>query len=249
MIELTDVCKQYGSDERSAILSGVNLTIPAQSLAVVVGETGTGKSTLVKLLTAETTADSGSVSVFGRDLSRLRNSSITLLRRKIGILPQDLQLVENWTAIRNVALPLEIAGCYPREASARAAEFLGALNLASCADQKISQLSRGEKQRIALARSFVHEPWVVVLDEPTAHLDSIGVRQVSGLLAQCIGRGGVGFVTTNDSRLVSICLRQQHSVYRLVNGSLRTQHTPPFFAVSSPKTPNVVPFPVAAGDR
>ena len=248
MIELKQVCKQYGADDRAALLAGIDLQVLPKSVAVVVGETGTGKTTLINLVTAMTAADSGTVEVFGRDIAKLRRSSVTLLRRKIGVAPQDLKLIEDWTALRNVALPLEIGGAHPREARTRAAELLGALNLASRADQMIGTLSRGEKQRIALARAFVHEPWLVVLDEPTAHLDAVGVRQIGGLMAKCVANGGAGFITTNDPRLVSLCLRQRYNVLHLASGRLRPQHSPPHFAVSIPKRPNVVPFPVAAGE-
>ncbi len=248
MIELKEVHKRLGAGDQAALLDGVDLKVSPQSVAVVVGETGAGKTTLINLLTAMTFADSGTIEIFGRDIAKLRRSSVTLMRRKIGIVPQDLKLVDDWTALANVALPLEIGGTHPREALARAAELLGALNLASRADQRTDRLSVGEKQRIALARAFVHEPWLVTLDEPTAHLDSVGVRQVGGLLAQCVASGGAGVVTTNDPRLVSLCLRHRYDVFHLASGQLRRQQSPPHFAARPSKRPNVVPFPIAAGE-
>ena len=261
MIAVHQVYKRYGTEEGWAGFCGLDLHIPSGTVAVVVGDTGVGKSALFDLVCANQQPDAGQIEVFGKNLSRLRSSSVALLRRKMGICPQNLELVEDWTALDNVSLPLEINGCSRSDSIAQAAEMLGCLKLAGVVDRLVQTLSQGQRQRIALARSFVHDPNVALLDEPTAHSDIFGVKQVVGLLSRCTSQGGAALITTNDPRLIRYSLVHKYDLYRLASGQLTRErreentqsphHSDTHRQQKSIRiqlgVPNVVPFPLTAG--
>lgn len=203
MIELRGVCKRYRGRTDTTVLQEIDLAVDAGEVVLVSGATGAGKSTLLKLLYAAELADRGRVSVFERDLARLRRSSIAILRRHVGVIPQAFALLRDLSALRNVAVAMEVRAMPQRDILMRAAEALSAMGLSGALETHVGQLSEGERQRVAIARAVVGEPSVLVADEPTAHLDSEGREMFIDVLIDVQSRGGVAVVATNDHALLA----------------------------------------------
>jgi len=221
MIELRGVCKRFCSGGREAVvLDGAELQVDSGEIVVLSGPTGAGKTTLVKLLYGAEWADAGAVKVFGHDVRRLRRSSIGLLRRRIGLVPQELRLLEDRTALDNVALALELRSQPARVARIRAADALGRLGMGCAADAPVSILSVGERQRVAIARAIVAEPSMLLLDEPTSHLDAEGALEVANLAREHQSRGVTSLVVTNDPRLLLMARVQEWRQLVLEGGAL-----------------------------
>lgn len=222
MIELRSVTMRVPGGTSSRLLFDALELVPrsaeetAGEVAIITGAVGCGKSTLLGLLYGAAIADDGRVSVFGHDVRRLRRSSITLLRRRLGILTQSLDLLEDRTALANVSLALEVRGESPRKARVRAAEALGRMGLADHVDQRCDRLSRGEAQRVALARALVGDPSLLLLDEPTSHQDEAGRELVVSVL-----RDYPGLVTTSDPAMISAAMLHGWRHLELEGGALR----------------------------
>jgi cell division transport system ATP-binding protein len=203
MIELRGVCKRYRGRTETTVLQEVDLAVDPGEVVLVSGATGAGKSTLLKLLYAAEVADRGRVSVFERDLARLRRSSIAVLRRHVGVIPQAFALLRDMSALRNVALAMEVRAAPQRDILMRAAEALSAVGLSDALETLVSQLSEGERQRVAIARALVGEPSVLIADEPTAHLDGEGREMFIDMLIDVQSRGGAAVVATSDHALLA----------------------------------------------
>lgn len=220
MIELQGVSKGYRGRGDAPVFADVDLSVDAGEVVLVSGETGTGKSSLLKLLYAADFADRGEVHVFGRNLARLRRSSIALLRRYVGVVPQSFALLSNLSALRNVALALEVRAEARRTMLVRSAEALSAMGMGAEAETTVSDLSIGQRQRVAIARALVGEPSVLVADEPTAHLDGPGREAFFDQLIELQSRGGAAIVATNDYRMLSAGARFGWRHMELQSGTL-----------------------------
>ena len=221
MIELKRVSKRYRGRTETAVFQEIDLAVDPGEVVLVSGATGAGKSTLIKLLYAAEIADRGRVSVFGRDLARLRRSSIAVLRRHVGVVPQAFALLRDMSALRNVALAMEVRAAPMRDILMRAAEALSSVGMTSSVDTLVSALSEGERQRVAIARALVGEPSVLVADEPTAHLDSEGREMFIDVLIDVQSRGGCAVVATNDHALLSAGARCAWRHVELWDGALQ----------------------------
>jgi cell division transport system ATP-binding protein len=221
MIELKRVSKRYRGRVDSPVFQEIDLVVEPGEVVLVSGATGAGKSTLIKLLYAAEFADRGRVSVFGRDLARLRRSSIAILRRHLGVVPQSFALLRDMSALRNVALAMEVRAAPMRDILMRAAEALGSMGMTSSVDTLVSALSEGERQRVAIARALVGEPSVLVADEPTAHLDSEGREMFIDALIDVQSRGGCAVVATNDHALIAAGARCAWRHVELWDGALQ----------------------------
>ncbi len=195
MIELVGVAARS--------LAGIDLAVAEGQIALLFGPAGAGKTTLLSLLIGALRADHGEVLVFGRDVGKLRRSSVALLRRAVGVLPEDQQLIAELSALANVAVPLEILALPRRELRTRAVESLARLGIAEV-DAPVRSLSAGERQRVAIARAIVAEPALLVLDEPTAHLGPADADHVIGLLAEQSAAGVTVVAATTDARLFEV---------------------------------------------
>ena len=184
-VELSRVVKSYreGESER-VVLRGVDLGVAAGEIVVLLGRSGSGKSTLLNLVSGIDRPTSGTVRVDGVDVAALSETARTRLRRRrIGFIFQFYNLIPTLTVEENLRLPLELNGVDGAAGRARALDLLGAVGLDDRAASFPDRLSGGEQQRVAVARALVHEPALVLADEPTGNLDAESARQVLALLA------------------------------------------------------------------
>ncbi|HTK60285.1 MAG TPA: ATP-binding cassette domain-containing protein, partial [Candidatus Baltobacteraceae bacterium] len=176
MIRLKNVSKMYGPGIVG--VKNVNLHIRPGEFVSIVGQSGTGKSTLVKMLIAEEKPTAGSIQVGGWEIGRIRDKDVPGLRRQIGVVFQDFKLLQKKTVYENVAFALEVAGASGRRIREVVPHVLRIVNLAGKEDRYPQQLSGGEQQRVVIARSLVHRPKIIVADEPTGNLDSIHTSEI-----------------------------------------------------------------------
>ncbi len=180
MIELRNVSKTYKNGTNA--LHNINLEIQDGEFAYIIGPTGSGKSTLIKLLDGEEIATSGKVLVSGIDVGRLRKSKVYLYRRKIGVVFQDYKLLPEKTAYENVAYALEILDMPTEKIRKRVREVLKLVGLEDKAKAYPSQLSGGMEQRVAIARAISKKPAILIADEPTGNLDPAMTNEIITIL-------------------------------------------------------------------
>ena len=200
MIQLYHVYKRYSNGVEA--LNDINLRIHEGEFVFLSGPSGAGKSTLVKLLLGYERATSGQVLVNGRNLQVLQESSIPYLRRNIGVVWQDFKLLKNRTVFDNVAISLEILGLRPREIGRRVSQILEIVGLEHYANTLPQMLSGGEQQRVAIARSLVNEPAILLADEPTGNLDPDLSVEIMNLLLDLQHKGTTVLVATHDRFLL-----------------------------------------------
>ena len=199
----TDVTKRYfDGDSKVLAVDGVTLSIARGELVVLRGTSGSGKTTLLGLLGGLVAPTKGDVRVAGKSLVHLRDHHRTQWRRRhVGFVFQELQLVRGVSLRENVVLPFAPLGGATKEDAARADALLDRFGLAAKREARVEKLSGGERQRGALARALVLEPEVLLLDEPTAHVDADNAARILELLAEEKSRGRAVLATTHDPRL------------------------------------------------
>jgi putative ABC transport system ATP-binding protein len=199
-----NVIKDYGSgDVRVRALRGVNLDISPGELTLLVGPSGCGKTTLISILAGTLDATEGDVSVLGVDLKRLSKREKAAFRAKnVGFVFQQFNLLPALTSAENVAVPLVINGYTSAAAVARATEILQSVGLGDRLQSLPSQLSGGQQQRVAIARALVHQPRLLVADEPTSAVDARAGQAIMELIRQvAVQPGRVAVVVTHDARV------------------------------------------------
>ena len=204
-VELSRVVKSYreGESER-VVLRGVDLSVAAGEIVVLLGRSGSGKSTLLNLVSGIDRPTSGTVRVEGVDVAALSETARTLLRRRrIGFIFQFYNLIPTLTVEENLRLPLELNGVDGAAGRARALDLLAEVGLRDRASSFPDRLSGGEQQRVAVARALVHEPALVLADEPTGNLDAESARQVLALLAGLARREGKTVIAATHSEEVA----------------------------------------------
>ena len=201
MINLKNVSKHYG--HKGVGLEDVSLAIAPGEFVSIVGQSGTGKTTLVKVLIAEERPSHGKIEVGGWDITNIAYRDIPFLRRQIGVIFQDFKLLTKKTVSENIAFALQVAG-EPgkriREVVPRVLEIVG---LGNKADRYPGQLSGGEQQRVAIARSLVHRPKILVADEPTGNLDTINTHEIIEILKKINSFGTTVVLVTHNRDIVN----------------------------------------------
>ncbi len=201
MITLKNVSKFYSRD--SVGLNEVSLHIEPGEFVSIVGQSGTGKTTLVKMLIAEERPSAGSIEIGGWDITQIGLSDIPLLRRQIGVIFQDFKLLPKKTVKENVAFALEVAGEKRSRIGAVVPRVLEIVGLPHKLDRYPHQLSGGEQQRVAIARSLVHRPKILVADEPTGNLDSINTQEIIEILKKINEFGTTIVLVTHNREIVN----------------------------------------------
>ena len=182
-------------------LQGVNLQINKGEFVFVLGRSGAGKSTFLKLILREETTTAGRVVVNGRDLSKIAEKDIPYLRRGLGVVFQDFRLIPTMTAYENVAFAMRVTNIPEKEIKKRVPYVLGLVNLSKKLDSLPAEMSGGEQQRVALARALVHSPPIVIADEPTGNIDPEMSVEIMELLKAINMVGTTVVVVTHEHDL------------------------------------------------
>ena len=202
MILLDHVTKKYPTDPRPA-LDEVSLHIEPNEFVFMVGKSGAGKSTVIKMITKEENPTSGNITVGGIDLKYVKRRYIPHYRRRLGVVFQDFKLLPNRTVYENVAFALEIAGFSSKEIRNTVPKVLEIVELQDKAKKFPSALSGGEIQRDAIARAVARQPKILIADEPTANLDVLTKSEIINLLQRINDSGTTVLVTTHDENVVN----------------------------------------------
>lgn len=203
MIDIKNIKKSFGSLQ---VLKGIDLHIGKGEVVSIVGPSGAGKTTLLQIIGTLDNADSGSVVIDGADVTKMKDKELAKFRNlHLGFVFQFHQLLPEFTAIENVMIPAMIAGKSNKQTKARAMELLSFLGLADRADHKPSELSGGEKQRVAVARALINNPAIILADEPSGSLDSKNKAELHQLFFDLRDKYGQTFViVTHDEGLSQI---------------------------------------------
>jgi cell division transport system ATP-binding protein len=216
VINFDNVSKQYKNSNTPA-LDGINLNIEQGEFVFLVGQSGSGKSSLLRLLLKEEKPSSGTVTVGGINVAKLPNRKVPAFRRTMGIVFQDFRLLPGKTVFDNVAFGMEVIGKSKKEIQQRIPALLDLVGLDEKAHRLPSELSGGEQQRVALARAFVNQPKLLLADEPTGNLDpstSVGIMK----LLDRINRTGTTIVmATHD---VAIVDQMRKRIVQMENGKI-----------------------------
>jgi cell division transport system ATP-binding protein len=216
MLRLDDVAIRYGDGPE--VLNALNLTLQRGEFVYLMGPTGAGKSSLLRLLGLLQRPSRGELNLFGQDVASLSHAERTALRRRIGMVFQDRRLLDHLSAYDNVALPLRINGAREDQVEGFVPELLTWFGLGAVADAKPPNLSVGQRQLIAVARAVVIRPGLLLCDEPTSNLDSSRAGRVIHLFTQLCKLGTTVVLATHSEGLVK---RYRHPVLRLIDGHIQ----------------------------
>lgn len=200
MIEFKNVSKVYNNGTEA--LRNLSLSIAKGEFVFIVGSSGAGKSTFLKLIMREEVPNSGEIVVNGRKLSTVRKRDVPYLRRTMGIVFQDFRLIDKMTVYDNVAFAMHIVGASDREIRKRVPYVLGLVGLEKKMDNNPAELSGGEQQRVGLARALVNNPSMIIADEPTGNVDPAMSYEIVELLTEINRRGTTVLMVTHEHDLV-----------------------------------------------
>lgn len=215
MINLEHVAMEYLPGHE--ILTDVSMELPKNSFHFLTGASGTGKSTLLSLMSFQFRATKGRIRMFGEDVTDLPREAMPILRRRVGIVLQDYRLLDHMTIAENVALPLKVAGETKDVIDAKVEELLEWVGLKGHHDARPATLSGGQKQRAAIARAVISKPDVLLADEPTGNLDSELALRFMYLFEALNKMGTTVLLATHDEHLISLF---NYPVLRLENGKI-----------------------------
>lgn len=213
MIELKDVTKIYDGDVTG--VDHLSLTIEDGEFVFLVGESGSGKSTLLKLLMRELVPSEGSITIDGKDITKLRRKKVAELRRNMGIIFQDYRLLQKRTVYENVAFALEVIEIPSRKIRRSVPAALNLVGLSHKSKNYPNEISGGEQQRTAIARAIVNNPPLLLADEPTGNLDPRNSQEIMEVLDAINNRGTTVIVATHDRAIVDAMKKR---VIHLENG-------------------------------
>ncbi|MFH0854771.1 MAG: cell division ATP-binding protein FtsE [bacterium] len=222
MIILKNISKIYNPNIEA--IKDVNLHIKPQEFVSIVGQSGTGKTTLLKMLIAEEKPSKGKIIVGGWEITNIKNREIPTLRRQIGVVFQDFKLLPYKTVFENIAFAMHVCGALPNKIHTTIPQILKIVGLREKYNRYPRQLSGGEQQRVAIARALVHKPKILIADEPTGNLDSINTREIIELLRKINDFGTTIILVTHNREIVNmlrkrvITMDQGHIIADQENG-------------------------------
>lgn len=225
MITLDSVTKKFGTGESA--LSDITLTIDSGEFVFLVGPSGSGKTTLFRLLTREILPTQGVIHINEWNITKLPRGKVSHLRRRIGVVFQDLKLLSDRTILENIMLPLQIAGADSKKANMRALAIMSEVGIESHKNKFPVQLSGGELQRVGIARAIVFTPEIVIADEPTGNLDAVTSWEIVKILQDINKNGTTVLMATHNTDVVKslakrVVLLEQGKVLRDAKPRLQT---------------------------
>lgn len=200
MIEFRNVSKVYNNGTEA--LHNINLNVEKGEFVFIVGSSGAGKSTFLKLITCEERPNEGQVIIDGQDVSHIRKGKIPYVRRKMGLVFQDFRLIDHMTVYDNVAFAMRVVGASPKAIKKRVPYILGLVGLQHKAKHYPTEMSGGERQRVGLARALVNNPSMIIADEPTGNIDPALSYEIVDLLSAINERGTTVLMVTHEHSLV-----------------------------------------------
>ena len=200
MIEFRNVSKVYNNGTEA--LHNINLKVEKGEFVFIVGSSGAGKSTFLKLITCEERPNEGHVLIDGQDISHIRKGKIPYVRRKMGLVFQDFRLIDHMTVYDNVAFAMRVVGASPKAIKKRVPYILGLVGLQHKAKHYPTEMSGGERQRVGLARALVNNPSMIIADEPTGNIDPALSYEIVDLLSAINERGTTVLMVTHEHSLV-----------------------------------------------
>ena len=218
IITLKNVSKAYATG--APALNGVDLHINKGEFVFIVGDSGSGKSTMIKLLLRELVPTSGDIVVMGYDLVRIRHRKIPKFRRNLGIVFQDFRLLKDRNVYENVAFAQRIIQVSNKEIKRNVPSILATVGLAGKYKAKPKQLSGGEQQRVAIARALVNRPTILLADEPTGNLDSNSTREIMDILRGLHEEGRTVILITHDDEIAARAKR----VIKIMDGRIEEDY-------------------------
>ncbi|MCE1247889.1 MAG: cell division ATP-binding protein FtsE [Firmicutes bacterium] len=201
VIEFTDVALSYAKGNQA--LAGVNVLIEKGEFVFLVGSTGSGKSSFLKLIYRDELPSSGEVYINNNDITTLSKSKVPYLRRNIGVIFQDFKLLDYKTVFENIAYALEVTGCPSPEIPQKVEDVLSIVGLSEKKDRLPEELSGGEKQLTSIARALVHNPSILLADEPTGNLDPDSTWNIMRILDFINSKGTTVIMATHDMNIVN----------------------------------------------
>ncbi len=217
MIEMIKVGRNYPPDIQA--LSDISLTIETGEMFFLIGKSGAGKSTLLKLICNMEMPSNGLIEVAGYNINTLRGKDLALLRQRIGVAYQDFKLLSDRTVAENIAISMEVSYKKSRAIKHRVRDLLDQLQLSDKHDILTGELSRGEQQRVTLARAVANSPRLILVDEPTGNLDASTTERVMDLLNRSNKAGATIVIATHDA---SIYQGSNNRIMELQNGKIHS---------------------------
>ena len=205
-------------NEKNVIFSSINFKVNAGEFIFLIGKTGTGKSSLLKVLYGDLTLENGKGSIVGFDLTELKDKEIPLLRRKIGVVFQDFKLLPDRTIFENLSFVLKATGWKEKSnIKVRVIEVLNLVNISPETQKYPFELSGGEQQRVAIARALLNEPELIIADEPTGNLDPETSQEIMQLFRKLHSEGISVIMATHDYNMI---VKFPGKIYQCDNGNL-----------------------------
>lgn len=217
MIELIKVSKTYSPDVIA--LQNISVSIDTGEMFFIIGMSGAGKTTLLKLLCSMEIPTKGLIEIGGQAINQLKGHKLARLRQKIGVAYQDFKLLTDRTTAENISISMEVSYKKPQLIRRRVRDLLDQLALSDKHDTITGELSRGEQQRVTLARAIANSPTMILVDEPTGNLDATTTERVMKLLTKCNKAGATIIIATHDD---SIYRHTTHRVMELRKGDIHS---------------------------
>jgi len=205
------------------VLDGINFSLENGDFVYLIGQTGAGKSSFLKLIYHDALPDSGQINVAGYQIPSIKQKEVPYLRRKLGIVFQDFQLLPDRNVFDNVAFSLRVTGNKKKKIKQRVLEVLGMVGLSHKRNNMPEELSGGEQQRIVIARALANEPRIMLADEPTGNLDPEASQSIMDLLESINNRGMSILMVSHDYDTVK---KYPHKTYQLKDGNLQQIQLP-----------------------
>ncbi len=215
MIQFRNVIKIYS--QNITALNRINMHIKPGEFASIVGQSGTGKTTLVKSMIGEEKIDRGKIIIGGWDITNIKQREVPILRRQIGVIFQDFKLLPKKTLFENVAFAMQVCGGNPKKIKTIVPHVMKIVGLQEKMDRYPQEVSGGENQRVAIARALVHRPKILLADEPTGNLDSLNANEIIELLLRINKFGTTVILVTHNREIVN---RLKRRVITIDNGTI-----------------------------